>query len=123
MEENLSKIITCEKCFNIPKVIILNKNKVQVKCPNCKYLSISDISNFDKYISSKNQNFPEMPKCSYNPNHETKAIKYCYKCTKYLCEICLENHNVSFQNKEHILLSQRMENQYYCNKKGHSEYI
>ena len=34
-----------------------------------------------------------------------------------------ENHNVSFQNKSHILLDQKLENQYYCNKEGHGEYI
>ena len=124
MNENKTKIITCEKCFNIPKIIFLNKNKVQIECLNCQLLKTEDIIYFEKYISSNNHiHLDELPKCSYNINHESKAVKYCFKCTKYLCEQCIENHNVSFQNKSHILLDQKLENQYYCNKEGHGEYI
>ena len=73
---------------------------------------------------SHQKNFPELPKCSYNEtHHELKALKYCFKCTKYLCDKCIENHNISFKNKFHILIDQKMENQYYCDKEGHSEYI
>ena len=122
MKENKTKIITCEKCFNIPKIIFLNKNKVQIQCPKCQLLKTEDIIYFEKYISSNNIK-DELPKCSYNINHESKAVKYCFKCTKYLCEQCIENHNISFQNKSHILLEQKLENQYYCNKEGHNEYI
>ena len=123
MEDNKSKIITCEKCFNIPKISFLNKNKIQIQCPKCKFSKTEDMLYFDKYASSNRHNSEEMPKCSYNKNHELKAVKYCFKCTKYLCEKCIENHNVSFQSKFHILLEQKLENQYYCNKEGHSEYI
>ena len=121
MKVNKAQIITCEKCFNIPKIIFLNKNKVQIQCPKCKLPKIEDIKYFEKYISVNN--LDELPKCSYNINHESKAVKYCFKCTKYLCEQCIENHNISFQNKPHILLAQKLNNQYYCNKEGHDEYI
>ena len=123
MEENKSKIITCEKCFNIPKIIFITRSKVQIQCPKCQFSKTEDIQYFDKFFSSNLHNLEELPKCSYNKNHESKALKYCFKCTKYLCEKCLENHNISFQNKFHILLDQKLENQYYCNKEGHSEYI
>ena len=66
---------------------------------------------------------PELPLCSYDENHKLKALKYCCKFTKYLCEKCIENHNVSFKNRSHILLGQKLENKYYCNKEGHKEYI
>ena len=123
MKKKKLKIITCEKCYNIPKIVFVTRNKVHIECPNCKNTIIENLSYFDKYISSDNNNFPELPKCSYNEKHELKALQYCFKCTKYLCEKCLENHNVSFQNKSHILLQQKMENHYYCTEEGHSEYI
>ena len=53
MEKYESKIITCEKCFHIPKIIFLNKNKVHIQCSNCQFSNIEDISYFEKYISSK----------------------------------------------------------------------
>jgi len=123
MIENKAKIITCEKCFNIPKIIFITKNKVQIECSKCKLTKYEDIAYFNKYFSSNQIDLEELPKCSYNKSHESKAIKYCFKCTKYLCEKCVEIHNVSFENKSHFLLAQKLENQYYCNKEDHSEFI
>ena len=123
MSEIKYKIITCEECYNIPKIIILSKDKIQIECSKCNKSKIENISYFNKYIEPKSDNFPELPKCSYNINHETQSIYYCLQCTKYLCPICVENHKISFDGKSHILVDQRMDNQYYCNKKGHEEFI
>ena len=35
MEEIKSKVVTCEECFNIPKITIKTKNKVLIECPKC----------------------------------------------------------------------------------------
>jgi hypothetical protein len=123
MAEIESKIITCEECFNIPKIIIKTKSKVLIECQKCKNSKIKDISYFDKFIYAKKDNFPELPKCSYNEAHESQSIKYCFQCTKYLCDKCIDIHKISFKDKTHILIDQKMDNQYYCDKEGHNEYI
>ena len=47
MKEYTTKIITCEKCFNIPKILFLSKNKVHIQCNNCQLSTIEEISYFD----------------------------------------------------------------------------
>ena len=119
-----SSIITCEKCFSIPKITILKKNEVSISCPKCKASTIKDISYFDKFFKKLEEKaFVNLPKCSYNLEHKNKSDKYCFQCTKYLCKECIKIHNISFKDKNHILIGQKMENKYYCDKKGHTEYI
>ena len=110
------------KCFNIPQITFLSKNNILIECPKCQDPNIKDISYFDKYILDKEES-PELPQCSFNEEHNSKSKKYCFQCTKYLCEKCIETHNISFKGKFHILISQRIKNQYYCKKDGHHEYI
>ena len=117
-----TKIITCEKCFNIPKITLFSKNKILIECPKCQDPNIKDISYFDKYILDKGES-PELPQCSFNENHKSKSIKFCLQCTKYLCEEYIKIHNISFKGKFHILINQKIENQYYCKKDGHPEFI
>ena len=74
--EKKYKIITCEKCFNIPKIIFQTINKVIIECPKCKISKIENISYFDKYKSSKDESFPELPNCTFNEDHEIKSVKY-----------------------------------------------
>ena len=107
MEKN-PKIITCEKCFNIPSIIIFTQSKVKIECRKCNTSKIEDISYFEKYRTSKNENFPQLPKCSFDENHKEKSLKYCIKCTKYLCSKCIEIHNITFKGKSHILLGQSL---------------
>lgn len=47
-----------------------------------------------------------MPKCTYNKNHETKSTIYCFQCSKYLCEECINIHKISFEEKNHIFIKQ-----------------
>lgn len=124
MIEINSNIITCEECFNIPKITILKKNKVKIECSKCNTKDIKDISYFDKFLNGLNEKkFIDLPKCTFNEKHESKADKYCFQCTKYLCKECLEVHNISYKGKSHILIGQKIENQYYCKKENHKEYI
>ena len=52
-----------------------------------------------------------------------KAILYCFKCGKYICDDCLKNHDEIYQGKGHITIKQKIYHQYYCTKKGHEENI
>ena len=123
-EKQKSCSITCEECFSIPKIIFLKKDKVKIECQKCKSTNIKDISYFDKFFKKLEENiFIDLPKCSFNKKHKCKSEKYCFQCTKYLCEECIKIHNISFSGKNHILIGQKMENQYYCDKEDHSEYI
>ena len=108
-------IITCEECFSIPKITILKRNEILISCQKCKSSTIKDIIYFDKFFKKlKEKTFVNLPQCSYNPEHITKSDKYCFQCTKYLCEECIKIHNISFKDKNHILIGQKMENKYYC---------
>ena len=116
-------VICCEKCYTIPEITILNKNKVQLKCQKCNDIKIKDFSYFDSFRKNiEKESLTEMPKCTFNKNHEFKSIIYCFQCSKYLCEKCINIHRLTFENK-HTFIKQKIKNEYYCNKKGHNEYI
>ena len=117
-------IITCDKCFSIPKIIFLSKNEISIECQKCQSKDIKNITYFDKFMKElEDNNFIDLPNCSFNKEHNYKSFKYCIQCTKYLCKDCIKIHNISYGEKNHILIGQKMENQYYCSKEGHTEYI
>ena len=120
----MSKIVVCENCHNIPRITILNENKVQIECQKCNTSEIKDFSYLNKYMKpSKEDILFTMPRCNYNKDHEETSIIYCFQCSKYLCEKCNELHNSINQGKKHYNINQKIENQYYCSIKGHQEYI
>lgn len=110
------KIITCEKCYNIPKITLLLNNKVKIECLKCQSSFIKDISYFDKFRETDLYNLPE---CTFIKGHDKKAIKYCMNCQKYLCEECIELHYISFKEM-HILLEERVDTEIYCKKEEHN---
>ena len=117
-------VIVCENCYSIPEITILNKNKVQLKCQKCNDIKIKDLNYFEKFrINIDKESWIEMPKCSFNKSHESKSVLYCFQCGKYLCDECINIHKISFEDKNHILIKQKIDSQYYCNKDGHKEYI
>jgi hypothetical protein len=117
-----SNIVTCEDCFSIPKIILLNRNKIEIECSKCNSMKYKDANYLIAFLKKINEN-KELPKCNYNEKHESKSVKYCCQCTKYLCEECIKIHDISFVEKSHILIAQKMQSQYYCNQKGHKEFI
>ena len=121
MEEIIYGVIVCEKCYQIPEITIVNKKKVQIKCPKCNDTKMKDYSYFEKFmINIQKESWTNLPKCK---NHEAQTVEYCFKCRKYLCDECIKIHNASFEDKNHIFIKQTIDTQYYCDKKGHEEYI
>ena len=117
-------IVTCEQCYSIPKLTLINQNKVEIYCQTCNNKMIKDISYFKKFIKNYKEEKIDLPNCTYNKNHKLKSSKYyCLRCTKYLCEDCLKNHTISFEEKNHLMIKQKINNQYYCQKEDHQEYI
>ena len=116
-------IVTCEKCYSIPKLTLINQNKVEIYCQNCNNKIIRDISYFKKFIKNCKEEKLDLPNCTYNKNHKLKSTKYCLQCTKYLCEDCLKYHQISFEGKNHLMIDQKIKNKYYCQKENHKEYI
>ena len=114
-------IVTCENCYSIPKLTLINQNKVEIYCQECYLKTMKDISYFKKFIKNFKEEKIDLPNCTYNKNHKSKSSKYCLKCTKYLCEDCLKNHRISFEGKNHILIQQKIQNKYYC--QYHQEYV
>ena len=117
------KIVLCEKCFNIPKITILNNNKIKIECQKCETQEIKDIPYFDKFIHEEDQNLFKLPICNYYKNHEKKSIIYCFQCNKYLCESCLELHKGIITGNNHFFIKQKIQNVFYCKKQGHENYI
>ena len=117
------KVIICENCFNIPKITINNKNEIQLECQTCKSITHSPIDYFNRYINIKeNDDLFALPNCNFT-DHLEKAILYCFKCGKYLCNDCLKNHNAIFKEKGHITIKQKINHKYFCDKQGHEENI
>ena len=125
MNANDFRIVICEKCYNIQKIIFLNKNKVSLECQDCKESQIKDISYFDKFLNKniENENLFDLPQCDYKENHEAESVLYCFQCSRYLCKECLNIHNMSAFGIKHTTIKQKITNQYYCQKEGHEEYI
>ena len=125
MNANDYRIVICEKCYNIPKIIFLNKNKVSIECQNCKESQIKDISYFDKFLNKniENEKLFDLPQCNFRENHEAESILYCFQCSRFLCIECLNIHNMSNIGIKHTTIKQKITNQYYCPKEGHEEYI
>ena len=44
-----TKIVVCEKCNNIPRIIIMSENKAQIECEKCNSSEIKDFSYFDRF--------------------------------------------------------------------------
>ena len=117
------KVIICENCFNIPKITIKNKNEIQLECQTCKSITHSPIDYFNRYINTKeNDDLFALPNCNFT-DHLEKAILYCFKCGKYLCNDCLKNHNAIFKEKGHITIKQKINHKYFCENQGHEENI
>ena len=117
------KIITCDKCFSIPKITIVNPNKIEVECSICKTVLPLEINYFKRFTNNEKDNLFTLPNCNYNRNHISTAIEFCFKCNKYLCQECLNNHNETFEGQRHTTIKQRINHQFYCNKQGHEDNI
>jgi len=121
-----TKIVVCEKCNNIPRIIIMSENKAQIECEKCNSSETKDFSYFDRFRNENDKNnqfLNDMPNCNFNKNHETKSILYCFQCSKYLCEECKKTHDIIYQDKNHNSIKQKIEHNYYCKNDGHQEYI
>ena len=117
------KVIVCEKCFNIPKITIKNKNVIQLECQNCNSNSFSPIDYFDKFINiNEKDDLLTLPNCNFK-DHLEQAVLYCFKCSKYLCKECLKNHDEIFKDKGHYTIKQKINHKYFCDMKGHEENI
>ena len=118
------KVIVCDKCFNIPKITIANKNQIELECSICNTIESLNLEYFNRFINIKeNDDLFKLPKCNYSKNHSAQAILYCFKCSKYLCNDCLNIHNEIFEERGHITIKQKMNHQYHCRKKGHEENV
>lgn len=119
------KVVICERCYNIPKITILNNSKVKLECEKCHESRIKNKDYFDKFINDNNNDrLFELDKCNYDNHEEEKeAIIYCFQCSKYICQDCLQNIHNRSQLRQHSTTNQKILNDYYCKKIGHEEYI
>jgi surface protein len=89
---------TCKNCKNTPEVIIKDNQTVLLKCNSC------NIFENEKIEKIRNFQSPWLAKMSLKPcnkHGEAEAVKYCAKCSLYLCPECLTEHDQN--NKGHPL--------------------
>ena len=85
------KVIVCDKCFNVPKITIINKNQIQLDCSICNSISSLDLDYFNRFITiNESDDLFSMEK-------ENKNIKKQNKTTMVKKNI-EENKNI--QNKK-----------------------
>ena len=72
------KVVICEKCYNIPKITILNNSKARIECEKCKETRIENKDYFNKFINDNvNNKLFALDKCNYdNHNEEKESIVY-----------------------------------------------
>ena len=117
------KIIVCDRCFNIPKLIIINKKKVKFECENCDRILTLSLDDFDRFRNAnENDDLFALPNCS-NRNHNSRAVLYCFKCSKYLCNDCLNSHDESFRGRGHITINQKISHKFFCQKRFHEDNV
>ena len=74
------KVIVCDKCFNIPKITIANKNQIELECSICNTIESLNLEYFNRFINIKeNDDLFKLPKCNYSKNHSAQAILYLKK--------------------------------------------
>ena len=102
------KIIVCDRCFNIPKLIIINKKEVKFSCENCDRTLTLNLEYFDRFRNAnQNDDLFSLPNCNYI-RHNSRAVVYCFKCSKYLCNDCLNRHNEILIERGHITINQKI---------------
>ena len=90
----------------------------------CNETEIREYSYFEKFMKNLEEgSWSDMPKCNFKSDHEEQSLEYCFQCKKYLCEECVKIHNDFFGDRNHIFIKQKIDNQYFCTKDGHTEYI
>ena len=118
------KVVVCERCLSIPKITIINPNKVLLECQICRSNNTSGIDYFNRFINvNENDDLFTLPICNFGVHHNVQAILYCFKCDKYLCNDCLERHDEFFQGRGHITINQKIKHQYFCAKSSHEENV
>ena len=114
------KIIVCDRCFNIPKITIINKKEVKLECENCDRNSILSLDYFDRFRNAnENDRLFALPNCS-EQNHFSPAVLYCFKCSRYLCNDCLNNH---IRGRGHITINQKISHKFFCPKRFHEDNV
>ena len=89
---------TCKNCKNTPEVIVKDNQTVLLKCNSC------NIFENEKIEKIRNFQSPWLAKMSLKPcnkHGDAEAVKYCTKCSLYLCPECLTEHDQN--NKGHPL--------------------
>ena len=120
------KIVVCEKCYDIPKIAILNNGKIKIECGNCQVSEIKEYHYFDKFIKNNNDDkLFDLGNCNFIEDHDKnqRSTLYCFQCEKYLCESCLKNiHDKNSKMRGHSKVKQKIKNDYFCRINGHEEY-
>lgn len=114
------KIIVCDRCFNIPKLTIINKKEVKCECENCNRQLTLSLGYFDIFRNAnENNDLFALPNCS-SQNHNSRAVLYCFKCSRYLCNDCLNTH---IRGRGHITINQKISHKYFCPKRLHEDNV
>ena len=93
-----SKIMLCEKCCEIPKIIICLQEDIiiNVKC-SCEKKDKTLDAFFKENVKDVNTYKTEGKCCLMDENDNSSShfnnVKFCIQCGKWFCDNCQKNHN------------------------------
>ena len=96
---NYNYYLCCQKCGNIPDVLLQDKSNILLTCIKCGFGENEDIEKIINGISKWTKKL--IYYCDKHEN-EIPASKYCEDCKLLLCESCLKSHEKI--GKEHKIL-------------------
>ncbi|MCQ2817835.1 MAG: hypothetical protein MJ252_11270 [archaeon] len=84
------KLIICPKCLKVPRMLIETGKNLKIDCECCYQLNTT-VKEYLNSLTTTKEEFISPP-CS-NLNHSDKqSVKYCPKCTRFLCQECFTYH-------------------------------
>ena len=108
-----NKVLRCEKCFMLKKVIIEpNYPQSNVSCECSCGVKKDSIVNFTKELQKEEQFKIKCNFCGKEPHHPY----YCTGCRRTYCSTCIKSHDTKIATRTPHLVIDSFKYDFYCSK-------
>ena len=108
-----NKVLRCEKCFMLKKVIIEpNYPQSNVSCECSCGVKKDSIVNFTKELQKEEQFKIKCNFCGKEPHHPS----YCTGCRRTYCSTCIKSHDTKIATRTPHLVIDSFKYDFYCSK-------
>ena len=108
-----NKVLRCEKCFMLKKVIIEpNYPQTNVSCECCCGIKKDSIVNFLTELQKEEQFKVKCNFCGKEPKHPS----YCTGCRRTYCSTCIKSHDTKIATRTPHYVIESYKYDFYCSK-------